>query len=440
MKRKMRIIVLLSILLFICGLIGQVNWLYKVRELEINRFRQAASSILIDSFDEYLNKESLDRKERFSYGVKEDGKTFIYGNDSIIEEMILPSVERYQEVGNAVFYDYLYKNRRLNVFKLDSLYRENLRNEGIDELFCITLCDSAGQNLISAGIGGGEILTQPVYAGYEVRHQIIAAFRIPFIFRSMIQHLVWEGIFLFAFIGCLVWLWKMIRQTWQSANVQTMGMAHLEHELKKPLAALALALGGIVNRKNRELTEIQEQKLRMIEVRVRKMAEITDTMLVALKTTRLKVDRVPVDVAQEIESVAEMFRILRPYARLEFQVEDAIGRPLLDKVYFNNLLINLVDNAIKYGGDEPWVNVGFRREDEDWVLTVTDHGIGMSAKVLKRIFRRFYRVKDKKGIGKTGFGLGLAFVRKVVDAYGGKILVESIPGKGSKFEIRIKIA
>ena len=111
MKRKMRIIVLLSILLFICGLIGQVNWLYKVRELEINRFRQAASSILIDSFDEYLNKESLDRKERFSYGVKEDGKTFIYGNDSIIEEMILPSVERYQEVGNAVFYDYLYKNR-----------------------------------------------------------------------------------------------------------------------------------------------------------------------------------------------------------------------------------------------------------------------------------------------------------------------------------------
>lgn len=323
---------------------------------------------------------------------------------------------------------------------MDSLYRENLRNEGIDELFCITLCDSAGQNLISAGIGGGEILTQPVYAGYEARHQIIAAFRIPFIFRSMIRHLVWEGIFLFAFIGCLVWLWKMIRQTWQSANVQTMGMAHLEHELKKSLAALALALGGIVNRKNRELTEIQEQKLRMIEVRVRKMTEITDTMLVALKTTRLKVDRVPVDVAQEIESVAEMFRILRPYARLEFQVEDAIGKPLLDKVYFNNLLINLVDNAIKYGGDEPWVHVGFRREDEYWVLTVTDHGIGMSAKVLKRIFRRFYRVKDKKGIGKTGFGWGLAFVRKVVDAYGGKILVESIPGKGSKFEIRIKIA
>ena len=223
-----------------------------------------------------------------------------------------------------------------------------------------------------------------------------------------------------------MWLWKAIRLTWQSANVQTMGIAHLEHELKKPLAAVTSALEGIVNRKNRELTAIQEEKLKMVEVRIRKMAEITDTMLVTLKNSRLEVERVSVDIVQEIGMVAEMFRILYPYARLEFQVETGEEKPLLDQVYFNYLVINLVDNA---GGDEPWVKVVFYRENWDWVLTVTDRGIGMPERVLKRIFRQFYRVKDKKVKNKTGFGLGLAFAKKVVNAYGGEIRVESAPGK-----------
>ena len=114
------------------------------------------------------------------------------------------------------------------------------------------------------------------------------------------------------------------------------------------------------------------------------------------------------------------------------------SRDNLDQVYFNYLVINLVDNAIKYGGDEPWVKVVFYRENWDWVLTVTDRGIGMPERVLKRIFRQFYRVKDKKVKNKTGFGLGLAFAKKVVNAYGGEIRVESAPGKGSRFEVRIK--
>ncbi len=302
----------------------------------------------------------------------------------------------------------------------------------------ILLRDSAGRVLEVTGVCEGEIRTVSVEAGYRCRHRIEAVFQLPLIFRSMIWHLVGEGMFFFAFIGCLVWLWKAIRLTWQSANVQTMGIAHLEHELKKPLAAVTSALEGIVNRKNRELTAIQEEKLKMVEVRIRKMAEITDTMLVTLKNSRLEVERASVDIVQEIGMVAEMFRILYPYARLEFQVETGEEKPLLDQVYFNYLVINLVDNAIKYGGDEPWVKVVFYRENWDWVLTVTDRGIGMPERVLKRIFRQFYRVKDKKVKNKTGFGLGLAFVKKVVNAYGGEIRVESAPGKGSRFEVRIK--
>ena len=198
------------------------------------------------------------------------------------------------------------------------------------------------------------------------------------------------------------------------------------------------ALGKIANRENRELTQVQERKLQLMEARLKKIAEITDTMLTTFKGSCLEIDRVPVDIAREMTEIEEMFRILRPHVSLEFEVETGIREPLLDKVYFSYLIINLVDNAIKYGGDEPWVKVSFYKEEGEWVLTVADHGIGMPAKVLKHIFRQFYRVKDKRVAGKTGFGLGLAFVRKVVEAYKGEIRVESMPGKGSKFEIRIK--
>lgn len=438
MRGNIRIVFFLCIGLLICVLIGQGGWLYKTRKMEINRFRQEAGDRLVDSFKEFLDKEWVTRKVPFSYGLKEDKKTFVYGDSCRVREITLSFVDQFEKLGRAVFYDYLYEQHNFDVFQLDSLYRKNLEKTGMNGLSGILLRDSAGRVLEVTGVCEGEIRTVSVEAGYRCRHRIEAVFQLPLIFRSMVLHLVWEGVFLFAFIGCLIWLWKTIRLTWQSANVQTMGIAHLEHELKKPLAAITSALEGIVNRKNRELTAIQEEKLKMVEVRIRKMAEITDTMLVTLKNSRLEVERASVDIVQEIGMVAEMFRILYPYARLEFQVETGEEKPLLDQVYFNYLVINLVDNAIKYGGDEPWVKVVFYRENWDWVLTVTDRGIGMPERVLKRIFRQFYRVKDKKVKNKTGFGLGLAFVKKVVNAYGGEIRVESAPGKGSRFEVRIK--
>ena len=261
-----------------------------------------------------------------------------------------------------------------------------LKEKGIIENPTLKVLNIEGKELLSTenfGKSSNSIMTLPIELGYENKHQLLATFELPFIFRALSGILWVELIFMIGFIFCLVWQWCSIRMTVRSARIQTMGMTHLEHELKKPLAAVTSALEGIVNRKNRELTAIQEEKLKMVEVRIRKMAEITDTMLVTLKNSRLEVERASVDIVQEIGMVAEMFRILYPYARLEFQVETGEEKPLLDQVYFNYLVINLVDNAIKYGGDEPWVKVVFYRENWDWVLTVTDRGIGMPERVLK---------------------------------------------------------
>lgn len=439
MRDGIRIVGILSIALLVCVLIGQAIWLTKIREIKLNEFRQITSFVLSEIVDEFLSAESIDTKYGFSCGIKSDKKTFTWGQGKMIQ---IPSSKIFYEMSRSVFYDHLYQNNYLSLIKIDSIYRRRIEEKGIAESPVLLLWeDSTKRTLMitdSLFSFKNQIFTLPVNVGYECKHQLVASFQEPFIFRSMIWHLAWEGVFLVGFIFCLVWQWKNMQATWRSAKVQTMGVAHLEHEMKKPLATMISVLGGIIDRKNRELTEVQEQKLKMMRARLLKMADVTDTMLTALKTSELKIERMLVDIRQEMELVLEMFSVLRPYAKVDFHIEKGIENPLLDSVYFNYLVINLVDNGIKYGGDQPEVSVWFGRAEQGWLLTVADNGIGMPKKVLKRIFRQFYRVKDKRVTGKTGFGLGLAFVRKVVDAYGGEIRVESEPGKGSRFEVLIR--
>ena len=433
----------MSVVLLICVLLGQGIWLYHVREIKLREFRESANEVLLNTTYKYLYDEGLNyaKNYRLTYGLTKDHHFFYWYYDNRKNMISIKSPDMVAELGKLVIYDCLSEHGLFDVFRLNELYINYLKEKGITENPILKVLNIEGEELQSTGNlkkNCNSIMTLPIELGYENKHQLLATFELPFVFRALSGILWVELIFMIGFIFCLVWQWCSIRMTVRSARIQTMGMTHLEHELKKPLAAVTSALEGIVNRKNRELTAIQEEKLKMVEVRIRKMAEITDTMLVTLKNSRLEVERASVDIVQEIGMVAEMFRILYPYARLEFQVETGEEKPLLDQVYFNYLVINLVDNAIKYGGDEPWVKVVFYRENWDWVLTVTDRGIGMPERVLKRIFRQFYRVKDKKVKNKTGFGLGLAFAKKVVNAYGGEIRVESAPGKGSRFEVRIK--
>lgn len=437
MREGMKIVGILSVVLLICVLVGQTIWLCKIREIKVGEFRNKGTFILVETVGRFLDEEFVSNVLNFSCGLDSEEKTFIWdGGKKSVE---ISSMKMYREMTRLVFYDYLYRNNCLNLRKIDSLYKCCLQEKGIYESPVLMLWDNSTQETLMATDTlqsfRKQLFTQPVKVGYECKHQLVAAFREPLIFRSMIWHLAWEGVFLIGFIWCLIWQWKMMRMTWRSAKVQTMGIAHLEHELKKPLAAIISAVGGIVNRENRELSEVQELKLQIVMASLRKMADVMDTMLAALKISDLELERTPLDIRKEMDLTLEMFRILRPHARVDIQIAEGIERPLLDMVYFNYLVINLIDNGIKYSGDAPEVKVVFEKIGTNWRLTVIDNGIGMSPRVLKRIFRQFYRVKDKRVADKTGFGLGLAFVKKVVDAYGGEIRVESRLGVGSRFII-----
>ncbi len=442
MEKNIRVIGQISVILLFVVFLWQGSWLYKVRKMKIEEVHENANYILKSILDCYLSNEELilfSEKCELSVSLNVTQDTFNYSYNGVKMQIPLPSVDMFQVMERLVTYDCLFENELLNLNKIDSLYQESLKEKEIFFSSALFIRERQSEkNLMLTDEFSShyqDIETKPIDLGYDYKHQIVAVFEIPWIFRSLKWHWISEAVFLVAFVCCLIWQWRWMKMTWQNAIVQTMGMAHLEHELKKPLGVIVSAISRIVGKGNQELTVNERNSLRMANARLEKMADVMDTMLVALKTSCLTLRRERLDLQAELDMVVDMFKNIKSRVQIQVHVAEQLAYPLLDKVYFHCVVVNLIDNGIKYGGDNPEIIVNCSQENSNFVLSVTDQGVGIPRKELKRIFRQFYRVKDERVSCKTGFGLGLTFVKKVVDAYHGEIKVESELGRGSTFTV-----
>ncbi len=422
MNYKYKIISCLSIVLLMGALSGQVIWLYKVRKVRVDEFYQYAYNVLNEVSGRFIGEQ-----EKW-LNPDDEPDSLVPSSLSVPEDTLKQQ---------QILYDLLFQSKRFDLQCLDSLYRQALRNQDEFKLLFLQLQKSQPERVpvTESSPAFFSALAIPVELGFHTRHRLVAVFEVPFFFRAWSPILILEGVFLLGFLLCLVWQCFSLVLWHRTGRGEILGIAHLEHELQKPLCIMISAINGLVVNKTVELSGSNMEKLLMMRARLLKMADTVDTMLTTVKKSRLNLRRTEIDIDEELEKVREMFGILKPHARLVITVAEGLQNFWLDDIYFNYLLINLVDNAIKYGGDPPVVKIDCWQENNNFVLAVEDNGMGIPQKERKRIFRYFYRVKNKKVASTTGFGLGLSFVRQVVRAYDGEIVIESKLGQGSKFII-----
>jgi signal transduction histidine kinase len=227
-------------------------------------------------------------------------------------------------------------------------------------------------------------------------------------------------------------------------RLETEFLAVISHELRSPLAAIKGSAATLRRHGRRLGHEEQDAFLRaIVESSDRLETLIARLLLLAqLEAGSLKPRLVPVDMARLArEAVLAGARRWAAEGRtIEGPEQETSPLVLVDLRLLRDVLDILLENAVKYSPAGSAVAVSLRAEGESLFVGVRDHGIGISAAHLHRIFDRFYRVDTRLTREHDGAGIGLAICKRIVELHGGEIWAESVPGVGSMFWMRLPLA
>jgi signal transduction histidine kinase len=217
----------------------------------------------------------------------------------------------------------------------------------------------------------------------------------------------------------------------------------VSHELKAPLGAVQQNLFALEYELGDGLTREQKDKLERTKVRIEELLKLIHSWLrvISVDINQLREGFQKLSIAGPLDSAIDS---MRPYAaRKSIEVKRRLGPkldPILgDTVSLTEVFVNLLSNAIKYSPDGSEVRADVEESAGDLLVTIQDHGIGIGKEDLPHIFEGFYRGRSGQAAS-AGHGIGLAVSKQIVEAHQGTIEVDSEPGKGSTFRVRLPAA
>jgi two-component system, OmpR family, phosphate regulon sensor histidine kinase PhoR len=221
-------------------------------------------------------------------------------------------------------------------------------------------------------------------------------------------------------------------------NMRTEFVANVSHELKTPLTSIK---GFAETLKYVEDTATREKFLNIINDESERLTRLINDILALSDIELHKEDKkVSIDVSQELKNVVDLIKNEAEKKQIQLQVIDEnVPKVQGDQDKFKQMLLNLVDNAVKYSENGNKVIIGGKKEKGYCVIWVEDTGVGIPKEHIPRLFERFYRVDKARSRAKGGTGLGLAIVKHIVLGFNGTITVESEVGKGSKFIVKMPL-
>lgn len=216
----------------------------------------------------------------------------------------------------------------------------------------------------------------------------------------------------------------------------------VSHEFRTPLTAIRASISSLLRPGVVWDEETREDFLQTISEESRHLQELIENLLDMSKIEAgvLRLNRYPVVVSRLVDDVLERLRPVYPHHQIAAAIPPRLPLVDIDPHRIEQVLLNLVDNAVKYGGESRVIHLAAESHEHEVWLSVTDQGIGIPAEHLPHIFERFHRIDTQLTRMTGGNGLGLAICRGIVEAHGGRIWAESELGSGSTFIVALPIA
>ncbi|WP_460220504.1 sensor histidine kinase [Psychroserpens sp. MEBiC05023] len=461
MKKKINLLIIASIFGLVALSIIQgylINNTYKLKkDVFITETRRSISQIddfspALDSLsgiwqDHFLNtisdyKIGISKKEDILSGLQlvidsiNDTYRIEY-QKALVENNISYGIQFHKKVKAIVLLDSI---RNDTIFDIEKTPKRIILGDPISEENSISVSTTLWQtDHTSTRVVNGEPKDISFYLMFQTQDKMDIAGWQKIVFKQMVGLLLLSLLIFSMVIGLLYYSIKSLITQKKIADIKTDFVNNMTHELKTPLATLSLATKMLKKDEVKIQTQLVDNTINTIERQNKRLQKLIDQVLNnSLGYNEMQLQKEPIQIKDYINTVLDDFMLAVKSKPITLN-RKFIGSKAtinLDKFYMTTALFNILENAVKYSGDDIKINCNVT-SDNDLTISIKDNGIGISEKDQKLVFDKFFRAGNKEIHNVKGLGLGLYYTNQIVKAHNGNISVMSKENEGTTFVLTI---
>jgi two-component system phosphate regulon sensor histidine kinase PhoR len=349
---------------------------------------------------------------------------------------------------------FMKSTERIDLNLLDSILREELINGALYTRHYYRVIDHEGA-AIQLNAELERYNENLAYANYTAQLFPADLFHDPLMLEVYFPHrerYIWtelRGVISSAILVILImiisfWLmYKTLLTQRKLSEMKTDFISNMTHEFKTPISTISLACEALNDNDMSAVSDTSTPFVTMIQEENKRLESLVENILqmAVIEKGQLKTNKESVDLNALIHAILNKVKLRVESMNGTLINELSVGSidVQIDKFHFTNVINNLLDNAIKYCEEEPVIQVKTYKTESQAVIEIIDNGIGIKKEHLSKIFDKLYRVPTGNVHNVKGFGLGLSYVKSVVEMHSGEIEVESQLGIGSTFRIKLNM-